>query len=753
MKLPNSNIFTETSNIINEQQFKIGDLAIVFDILRNKLYTNPIAAICREYSCNARDAHREVNTPNTPIEIHLPTSFDLTYQITDHGPGISPDRMSNIFLGYASSTKREDNTQTGAFGLGSKSAFSYSDVFTITTTTDFTERIYHAYIDETKIGKLTLVSETKTNKPNGTTISIPIKREHVNEFAKHTVNSTQHWKVKPILTGNASPPQYEKEEIVFSGDDWRVVESTLNNYRTNAHPLAIADGIAYEIDKTSLFKDLTDSKLANLLSFNLRLDFNIGDLSFGASRDLLQYDDKTKIMLKKRLLKVSTEITSIIENKIALAPTYIEAIHSSNKIKKEMAQSYYGLEAALKDIKWKDRIIIPNPTAKNFGLWTKATCFNKQPSGNITRDRYSEANYTYLFEWQKPNFTAYINDITNEELDKHYIEHLFSIHPTSKHICIISTPSKPTTAAYEEKKHGIPTYDVELIKFFNFPTISSITFPKKPKKTKKNANLAPTHVNAYKIITGRDSMVCELLNLEDKGGVYIEVDYINRKYHAGILEVSDPNLFKRLKEFLGVEIYGFTQTRAKKLKKHWIRLDNAIDLQVKKELGNISIDDLKEMMLASNWCLDSRSKSEHMLKLEKLVKPTSIIGQLFKVNKEIKDAIFKHSNLISTLMLLKKIDKADLNSDGTIRYWLPDQKDKTPLGTLRQAYKDKYPLLDHLLRTSYQSYNECTEAQYMQKVLTYIKIVDEAEEVKLQNKPADLKASTNGKKDVQSTLI
>ena len=44
-----------------EQLFSIQDTGMIFDILRNKMYSNPIEAICREISCNARDAHRAVD--------------------------------------------------------------------------------------------------------------------------------------------------------------------------------------------------------------------------------------------------------------------------------------------------------------------------------------------------------------------------------------------------------------------------------------------------------------------------------------------------------------------------------------------------------------------------------------------------------------------------------------------------------------------------------------------------------------------
>ena len=133
MKLNEARPFVESSGSMPEQFFSIKDTGMIFDILRSKMYSNPILAICREISCNARDAHREVGKPDVPVQIMLPNHFDPNYRIKDFGPGISPDRISNIFIQYTASTKRDDNIQTGGFGLGAKTPFAYSDSFAINT--------------------------------------------------------------------------------------------------------------------------------------------------------------------------------------------------------------------------------------------------------------------------------------------------------------------------------------------------------------------------------------------------------------------------------------------------------------------------------------------------------------------------------------------------------------------------------------------------------------------------------------------
>ena len=79
----------ESTGIIEEQSFSIEDQGMIFDILRNKMYSDPIRAICREITCNARDAHREVGKADIPIHIQLPSALQPNLVIKDFGPGIT----------------------------------------------------------------------------------------------------------------------------------------------------------------------------------------------------------------------------------------------------------------------------------------------------------------------------------------------------------------------------------------------------------------------------------------------------------------------------------------------------------------------------------------------------------------------------------------------------------------------------------------------------------------------------------------
>lgn len=108
--------------------FGISDSAEFFNILSSTLYKDQILAVTREVLCNAWDAHIEAGCMHIPVDITL-TADKLT--IKDVGHGIHRDDMGLIYGTYGNSTKKNDGTQTGGFGLGCKAPFAYTDHFEV----------------------------------------------------------------------------------------------------------------------------------------------------------------------------------------------------------------------------------------------------------------------------------------------------------------------------------------------------------------------------------------------------------------------------------------------------------------------------------------------------------------------------------------------------------------------------------------------------------------------------------------------
>ena len=337
MKLAESGIHIDESGSILSHTFSIdeNDQGIIFDILRSKIYSDPIKSICREIISNSRDANREVGKNKTPVVVEIregSISNDSTTRIVfkDNGPGISPDRMENVFCKYAASTKRDSNKYTGGYGLGAKTPFSYTDCFNVSTVYDGIKYEYVAYIDESKRGKITLLHSEKTEDTSGTSILIPILNSNdVSKFEKSITTSVTFWDVKPILLNfkNSSIPKYteiysDNECLVISTPEYNFMSSHSNNNSV----FVIIDGIPYEIDTNIIKRDRNrESSYISKYAYVI-LRFKIGKLDITANRESLHYTENTKDNILNSIKKVydilSTELITKYTSKIQ---DYVEA--------------------------------------------------------------------------------------------------------------------------------------------------------------------------------------------------------------------------------------------------------------------------------------------------------------------------------------------------------------------------------------------------------------------------------------------
>lgn len=318
MKLPEKKYEVETNIVGKDISFRISNNAVMFEILRSKLYEDPIGSICREISSNARDANREAGNEDKPIEIWIPGEY---YVLKDSGPGISPSRMENVYCVFGESTKRKSNEETGGYGLGAKCPFSITDQFTILTVYESVSYMYSAFIDETGIGKVKLVSSKPTDEPSGTTIKIPIKPTDIKDFTEKTYYYTQHWNPQPIYYGGFKIDQLEpliktKNWILYPKDS-KLQFNCLCDYipykfgsytenwrgkRRQRSYLKIPPGVESDDDVT--------------IPMDLVLKFKTGDVEISANREKLQISEETKNVIKEKVTLFNIEYTKVIEKKI-----------------------------------------------------------------------------------------------------------------------------------------------------------------------------------------------------------------------------------------------------------------------------------------------------------------------------------------------------------------------------------------------------------------------------------------------------
>ena len=266
---------------------KESGLSHIFNVLRNQLYSDKVLAVIREYSCNAVDAHVEVSKGDVPIKVTLPTQLTPEFKVRDYGRGLTEKEIAEIYAMYGESTKRGSNEQIGQLGLGCKSAFAYGDNFIINSFIDGTKTTYNAFIDPSDIGQISKMGSEKTDAKSGVEIVIPVKSDDYSEFYDKAVTLFKYFKVVPDVRGanrDDLKRQLEKSKVIIKKDNWRLVEG-------DSH--AIMGNISYPLDSSALNIHWQDER-AELLSSGVEIDFKIGDLEISASREALQYTDRTK---------------------------------------------------------------------------------------------------------------------------------------------------------------------------------------------------------------------------------------------------------------------------------------------------------------------------------------------------------------------------------------------------------------------------------------------------------------------------
>lgn len=442
---------------MNVQKFGISDTGFILDILRTKLYSNIIAAICREISCNARDANREAGRGDEPIEISMPTRSHMYLEIKDHGLGISPERVSNIFLNYGKSTKRDSNEFMGFYGLGSKTPFGYSDTFNISTVHDGIHYDYMAIIDETKVGQLIEINKYETSEKSGTTIIVPVLENNLFDFENEMRKATQYWNPRPIFNIDM---QYSSIEEFISEDDWAIEKYNYLYGNSFTFIKANIDGVAYDCQ----ISDFSSTKFGIIQNINgvVRLDLKIGEVSVAANREKLFFDDNTKSFLNQKIFNIENLIIEKIQSNIELEPDYLSAVALADEIKSKMFIYNNRL-----NFTWKGHSLNSNIPIKYYLVQRRRT------PGTVLVSSHSSFNLSKKIDKN----LIYINDFAeNNDITQHNLATAFEKNKNLDKIYIL-LPSKEGDSCNED--YFNKNYNLSLI---NPKKISSLIRPRKKRK-------------------------------------------------------------------------------------------------------------------------------------------------------------------------------------------------------------------------------------------------------------------------------
>src|SRR5574337_1029329 len=691
MKLSEAKPYFESSGDMQEHFFSIQDQGMLFDILRSKMYSNPILAICREITSNARDAHREIGTPDKPVQIHLPFGLEPHWKVKDFGPGISPERMINIFIKYTASTKRDDNIQTGGFGLGAKTPFSYSDTFEVTTVYNGIRYSYTCLIDDTKVGKLVLLDERPTSDPNSTEISLPVKALDFNYLRQYTEQACRHWDVKPtIIGGNIDWQPINK---IAEGTGWAIAST--NDWQKNAR--LVIDGIECPLELDTLRK-YADPKLIDAARGNFIMYFGVGELSLSATRENIFLDKPTQDKIRARLDAITKEVKQKVQDKIDAFPDLWKA---NVYYRKELSSVFSNLHF-LGTLFWK------NHQLTNGYVETKCPIFT------FSRGKYSRRNGTDPNKLTRSMGTSfhfdekselYINDLPIKEPTPRHVKKAFEDNPTLQTLVVVCPNALQSEVDLNKTVH----LDEMLPK-----RMSSITKASFRAYTPAASRLLifkfDLKAGAFRQVSYdnmeedlNDKVLC-LISRDSNGN---RIPVLANKQNLNLIALK--SLLERNPQ---VSFYGVDkETDSKRLDEEFNDFTKLDDFIEKKVLNNKSINYV-EIKFAQNHNYDVDERMlKHIAKLEPLIqdKQSSFLSRM-ELHKKVKKL---NGNDRSLLDIYESV-KGEIK-DATLKQFVKDSPN-WDIREINSAYEKKYPLL-----TAINTYNF---SQIVEHVAHYVNMVD-----------------------------
>jgi hypothetical protein len=323
---------TKTDTISVESSIQGTDVAMTIDeaatqhimSVLTELYSDPIAAVVREYSTNAADAHVEAGNPGA-ISVTTPTHLNPTFTVQDRGTGLDEADIRAIYSRYGASTKRATNDQNGTLGLGCKSALAYTDQFNLVGIKNGIRTMVAISRDADGTGKMTVLEAGATDEPNGVTIMVPVNPRDAGEFEKAAERLFSFWHPGTVELNGEAPARFEGLRV--TDELWAADElpGSLTNHAV------VMSGVPYPVEAGPLPTGLPYRK--RLIAFVPN-----GSVHFTPSREALMMTSHTKRTLAEVVAKFKQAAPAAMQREVDAATTRGEAAMAAYRVRELLGQ-------------------------------------------------------------------------------------------------------------------------------------------------------------------------------------------------------------------------------------------------------------------------------------------------------------------------------------------------------------------------------------------------------------------------------
>ena len=562
MKLTTQFSPVEVQGGSNSGVFAIACNGKAFRVLSDTLYQNKIGSIVREISCNAYDAHVDAGKADQEFIIHLPDNFSPWFSVRDFGKGLSAGDIKNVFTVYFQSTKENSNDAIGAFGLGAKTPFSYTDQFTVTSHQNGICTIYSAFITESGVPNIIEMYSSESQEPTGVEIKLSVKSQDYLKFKNEVQEQLKFFKVKPRIENGTCTYMEQQGVTILETADAKLVD-TGNSYYRKA-PYIIQGNVGYPLSIDNL-KDTMPEHFKFFESNNglyIELNFEIGQIGVTASREGVEYNAETLTNIDAKMKLVRKQIKDYIADQLAGKSTEWERAEylNSSSVLGRLAKDYQFSTATKYGQDWYfllETLMRPTGSVLSLGMvyHIDRSMKNKKRSGGRIRPV------------PKEQMLVVLRDKTHMSASK--IKHMFKTNPKLQQVYEIEM---------FDKNYGEST--VEAVKttlggFDNVKLMSSIVLP----STASGVRSKSTVVSYYEYTEGNNirdwEKSYEVLKEITEPMVYVQVKDANLVNFQDVARISQYEDLKKFDDVL--DLIAVREAQVKHLNENCITLEQYIN--------------------------------------------------------------------------------------------------------------------------------------------------------------------------------
>lgn len=680
------------------------DQLMILNVLSSTLYSDKVAAVLREYSCNAADANVEAGRGEQPIEVRLPNKLDPTISIRDFGYGMDESAIANVFCRLGRSTKRNSNAFTGMLGIGSKAGFAYGDSFLVTSWTGGTKTVYNAYRDQ-GVPRLAKMHVEPSDAPDGIEVKVPVRQEDMQEFVNKAERVFRYFRVRPIIHG--AQVNWDERKHEFAGTGWR--------YIGNGRSVAIMGNVGYDLNPQAMgLPAYANNPNEALLGLGVELDFEIGDLEIAASREGLQYKDHTKKAILARLQIIQNEIAKVFTGRISSAKSWWEAKRLFHE-RFENLNSYHGTN--LRDVVGKK--MMWNGTVLDNGTFNLE---NKEKLGGISVTKVVRrgtnhstnmpglSNYPNVHDVQpRDDVMLVLNDLPTKKNSPSRMRGAFAADASLRTIIVFTFTDAKSEKTYWKNRQldGAPITMMSKITPVFAPTQAGGVSAHKAKHSAKVFVLDEGFTSNYRAQARSSWWKKEQVDIKTDGGAYVVIEFF--EVSTGSVTAPEhpcdflPKVASLRKAgLLTGPVYGIKRDKVAKLGPKWkplrTAMNDALNVEITKKNFAQELADSLEAQQYSDL-IDPKHASvfpagsamrEHLSDVEKMRNP-------------------KAKQALLTLV-----------HDGRARPWLDKPTLPEPsvdLDVQERTVLKLYPMID------LASLRDCDDKNIVQTCATYVKLI------------------------------